>query len=206
MNSFVLATKLFSVMARTKDFDEDEVLTRAMNLFWSRGYNATSMEDLVSGLGISRSSLYDTYTDKHSLFIKALENYQQMGYATLQETANNPGPAKETIRKLIELSTEGLLAGKQQKGCFMLNAAVEVAQHDKEVKNLVHRNDQLMGELFYQVIQRGKKNGEIKNPRDAKALSSFFLNTVKGLQVTAKSSPDKSVLDDIVTMAVSTLD
>jgi TetR/AcrR family transcriptional repressor of nem operon len=206
MNSFVAATELFRFMARTKDFDEDEVLTRAMNLFWSRGYNATSMEDLVSGLGISRSSLYDTYTDKHSLFIKALENYQQMGYTKLQETASHPGPAKETIRKLIEMATEGLLAGKQQKGCFMLNAGVEVAPHDREVKNLVHRNDQLMGEMFFQIIQRGKKNGEIKNRRDARTLSSFFLNTVKGLQVTAKSGPDKSVLDDIITMAVSTLD
>ena len=80
MDSFAVRAKLFSIMARTKDFDENEVLTKAMHLFWSKGYNATSMEDLVSGLGISRSSLYDTYTDKHTLFIKALENYQQIGY------------------------------------------------------------------------------------------------------------------------------
>lgn len=193
-------------MARTKDFDENEVLTRAMNLFWSRGYNATSMEDLVGGLGISRSSLYDTYTDKHSLFIKALENYQQMGYSKLQEIANQPGSAKDVIRKMLEVATEGLLAGKQQKGCFMLNAGVEVAPHDKTVNNLVRSNDQQMEDLFYQVIQRGKKNGEIKTRRDAKALSRFLLNTVKGLQVTAKSGPEKSVLDDIITLAVSTLD
>ncbi len=193
-------------MARTKDFDEDEVLSRAMNLFWSRGYNATSMEDLVSGLGISRSSLYDTYTDKHSLFIKALENYQQIGYTKMHETANHPGPAKETVRNLIELATEGLVGGKQHKGCFMLNAGVEVAPHDKTVNNLVRSNDQQMEELFYQVIQKGKKNGEIKNRRDPRALSRFFLNTVKGLQVTAKSGPDKSVLDEIITLAVSTLD
>ena len=201
-----LGQSYFQVMARTKDFDENEVLTRAMNLFWSRGYNATSMEDLVGGLGISRSSLYDTYTDKHSLFIKALENYQQIGYAKMQETASHPGPAKETVRKLIEMATEGLLAGKQQKGCFMVNAGVEVAPHDKEVNNLVCRNDQQMEEIFYQVIQRAKKNGEIKNRRDAGRLQGLSLNTVKGLQVTAKSSPDKSVFDDIIPMAVSVLD
>jgi TetR/AcrR family transcriptional repressor of nem operon len=193
-------------MARTKDFDEGEVLTRAMNLFWHRGYNATSMEDLVSGLGISRSSLYDTYTDKHSLFIKALENYQQMGYLKLQEIAGQPGSAKQVIRNLLGMATEGLLAGNQQKGCFMLNAGVEVAPHDKTVNNLVRSNDQQMEGLFYQVIQKGKKNGEIKTRRDTKALSRFFLNTVKGLQVTAKSSPEKSVLDDIITLAVSTLE
>jgi TetR/AcrR family transcriptional regulator, transcriptional repressor for nem operon len=160
----------------------------------------------VSDLGISRSSLYDTYTDKHSLFIKALENYQQMGYLKLQEIAGQPGSAKQVIRNLLGMATEGLLAGNQQKGCFMLNAGVEVAPHDKTVNNLVRSNDQQMEGLFYQVIQKGKKNGEIKTRRDTKALSRFFLNTVKGLQVTAKSSPEKSVLDDIITLAVSTLE
>jgi TetR/AcrR family transcriptional repressor of nem operon len=206
MNSFALAAKLFPIMARTKDFDEEQVLTRAMNLFWSRGYNTTSMEDLVSGLGISRSSLYDTYTDKHSLFIKALENYQQIGFEKMQETANHPGPAKETIKKLLEMVPDGLLAGKHKQGCFMMNAAVEVAPHDKTVNNMVRNNDQQMEDIFYQVIQKGKNNGEIKNQRDAGALAKFFFNTVKGMQVTAKSNPDKSVFGDIIMLAVSTLD
>jgi len=164
------------------------------------------MEDLVSSLGISRSSLYDTYTDKHTLFIRALENYQQMGYSKLKEIANQPGSAKDVIRKLLGMATDGPLAGKQQKGCFMLNAGVEVAPHDKIVNNLVCGNDHQMEDLFYQVIQKGKKNGEIKSRRDTKVLSRFFLNTVKGLQVTAKSTPEKSVLDDIITLAVSILE
>src|SRR6267378_1891032 len=111
MDSFAAKAKLFLVMARTKDFDENEVLTRAMNLFWSRGYNSTSMEDLVSGLGISRSSLYATYTDKHTLFIKALENYQHVGHLKIQEIIKSPGPAKETVRKLIELITNPMTSG-----------------------------------------------------------------------------------------------
>src|SRR5664279_6352992 len=120
-------------MARTKDFDENEVLTRAMHLFWSRGYNATSMEDLVGNLGISRSSLYDTYTDKHTLFIKALEHYQQIGLVKIREIMNSPGTAKETIKKLIEHATNGISDGRKQNGCFMVNAEVEVAPHDKNV-------------------------------------------------------------------------
>jgi TetR/AcrR family transcriptional regulator, transcriptional repressor for nem operon len=198
--------KAISVMARTKDFDENEILTRAMNLFWSKGYNALSMEDLVSGLGISRSSLYDTYTDKHTLFIKALENYEQIGFERIREIAEHPGTAKETIRRLIEVFTEGLSTGKQQKGCFMVNAGVELAPHDKAVNKLVCRNDQQLEELFYQVIEKGKKNGEIKSRRDTRALARFLFNTVRGLQVTAKSTADKSVMEDIVTLAVSTLD
>jgi TetR/AcrR family transcriptional regulator, transcriptional repressor for nem operon len=206
MNSFALEAKLFSIMARTKDFDENEVLTRAMNLFWSRGYGATSMEDLVNELGISRSSLYDTYTDKHTLFIKALGNYQHMGAEKIKEIAAHPGSAKDTVKKLIELSIGGFLDGKHRKGCFLVNAGVEVAPHDKEVNNLVCRNDQEMEEVFYQVIQKGKKKGEIKNPRDARSLARFIFNTVKGLQVTSKSASHKSVVDDIIQLALSTLD
>ena len=206
MDSFAAQAKLFWHMARTKDFDENEVLTKAMNLFWTRGYNTTSMEDLVAGLGISRSSLYDTYTDKHTLFIKALENYQQISAVKIQEIIDHPGPAKETIRRLIDMFTEGLLTGRQRKGCFLVNAGVEVGPHDKVVNNLVCRNDQQMEEIFYQVIEQGKKTGEIKNPRDTRTLARFIFNTVKGLQVTAKSTSDKSVFNEIVLLAVSILD
>ena len=193
-------------MARTKDFDENEVLTRAMNLFWSRGYNAISMDELVTGLGISRSSLYGTYTDKHTLFMKALENYERVGFARVREIADRPGTAKETIKKLIEVFTEGLQNGKEKKGCFMVNAGVELAPHDKAVNNLVCRNDQQLEELFYQVIQKGKKNGEIKTRHETRRLARFMFNTVRGLQVTTKSTSDKSVLDDIIRLALSTLD
>ncbi len=88
-------------MARTKDFDENEALSKAIQLFWHKGYNATSMQDLVDGLGISRSSLYDTYTDKHTLFVKALESYQCTGAARIQTIIDTPAPAKETVKTIV---------------------------------------------------------------------------------------------------------
>lgn len=193
-------------MARTKDFDENEVLAKAITLFWHKGYNATSMQDLVDGLGISRSSLYDTYTDKHTLFIKALERYQNNGVAKIQEVINKAQPAKETVKQLLELATNDQLGDKQPKGCFMVNAEVEVAPHDAEVNNLVCRNDQQMEEALYQVIQKGKNNGEIKNGQDARALSRFIFNAMKGMRVTAKSITDKAVFDDILKLTVAVLD
>jgi len=193
-------------MARTKDFDENEVLTKAIQLFWHKGYNGTSMQDLVDGLGISRSSLYDTYTDKHTLFVKALESYQNSGAEKIQEITNNSGSAKDTIKKLLEFVTNELLDDKQQRGCFMVNAEVEVAPHDAEINNLVCKNDQQMEEAFYLVIKKGKDSGEIKNQQDSRALSRFIFNTVKGIRVTAKSTTDKSVFDDIIKLTISALD
>jgi len=192
-------------MARTKDFDENEVLAKAIQIFWHKGYNATSMQDLVDGLGISRSSLYDTYTDKHTLFVKALESYQNAGANKIQELANAPGPAKDTVKKLLEFVTAELIDDVQQKGCFMVNAKVEVAPHDTEVNNLVCNNDLQMEEAFYQVIKRGQDNGEIKNQQDAHALSRFVFNAVKGMQVTAKSITDKSIFDGIIALTVVVL-
>jgi len=193
-------------MARTKDFDENDVLHKAIAIFWHKGYNGTSIQDLVEGLGISRSSLYDTYGDKHALYIKALESYQQQGSAKLCALANNGGPAKETIKKLLELIAGDLQCDKMQKGCFMVNAEVEVAPHDAEVSRLVCKNDQQVEDAFYAVIKRGQESGEIANKQDARALARFTFNTVKGLRVTAKSTTDNAVFDDIIKLAVAALD
>lgn len=193
-------------MARTKDFDENEVLTKAIQLFWHKGYNGTSMQDLVDGLGISRSSLYDTYGDKHTLYIKALESYQNAGARKIQEIINDSATAKVIIKQLLELATGDLLVDQQHKGCFMVNAEVEVAPHDTEVNNLVCKNDQQMEQAFFEVIQKGKDSGEIKNRQDARALARFIFNAMKGMRVTGKSTTDKSVFDDIINLTVSALD
>lgn len=192
-------------MARTKDFDENEVLKKAVDIFWLKGYSATSMQDLVDGLGISRSSLYDTYGDKHTLFMKALESYQSVNSEKFACVINSGKPAKETVKSLLEFVIGGLLNDKSQKGCFMVNAEVEVALHDKQVSEVIQKNDQQVEEAFYTVIQNGQQNGEIANNKDARALARFMFNTVKGIQVTAKSTCDRAVFDDIINTAVMVL-
>jgi TetR/AcrR family transcriptional repressor of nem operon len=192
-------------MARTKGFDETEVLTKAIQLFWHKGYNGTSMQDLVAALGISRSSLYDTYTDKHTLFLKALESYQKSGSLALQKLIDETDSAKETIKKLFEITTIQLISDKQNKGCFMVNAEVEVAPHDPSVSDMVCKNDQQTEDAFYSVIKKGQSTGEIQNTQDARALAKFVFNTVKGMRVTAKSTMDQTAFNDIIELTLSTL-
>jgi TetR/AcrR family transcriptional repressor of nem operon len=138
--------------------------------------------------------------------MKALESYQNSGLAKIQEIIDHSGPARETIQKLLEFTTNDLLGDKQQKGCFMVNAEVEVAPHDAEVNNVVCKNEKQMEEAFYQVIRKGQASGEIRNGQDARALARFIFNAVKGMRVTAKSATDKSVFDDIIKLTVSALD
>ena len=195
----------FSVMARTKDFDENEVLSKAIRLFWHKGYNGTSMQDLVDGLGISRSSLYDTYGDKHALYIKALESYQNSSGNQMCNIINNTPSAKEAIKQLLEFITRNMLNDEQHKGCFMVNAGVEVAPHDAEVNDLLCKNEQQLEEVFYKAIKKGQDSGEITTSQDAMALTRFISNTVKGIQVSAKSTTDKAFFDDIIQTSMSVL-
>ncbi|MCC8408701.1 TetR/AcrR family transcriptional regulator [Mucilaginibacter sp. UR6-1] len=193
-------------MARSKDFDEEEVLKKAVCTFWHKGYNATSMQDLVDALGISRSSLYDTYGDKHTLYIKALEHYQNSGSNHMCDIANSPIPAKQAIRQMLEYTATALLSDAQQKGCFMVNAEVEVAPHDTEVRDIVCKTVQRTEESFYIAIKKGQENGEITSKQDARALARFLYNAVKGIQVLAKSSTDKAFFDDVINTTLSVLD
>jgi TetR/AcrR family transcriptional repressor of nem operon len=193
-------------MARTKDFDEQEVLDKAVELFWRKGYNATSMQVLVDELGISRSSLYDTFGDKHALFMTALERYRVEGSERLRSIMESPLPAREIIKKLLEVTAGELFNDQQHKGCFMVNAEVEVAPHDKEVNQVVCENDQQVEEAFYRVIKRGQESGEIANQQDARALARFTFNTVKGIRVSAKTTSDKGLLADILKIAMAAFD
>lgn len=193
-------------MARSKDFDENEVLAKAVKLFWLKGYNGTSMQDLVDYLGISRSSLYDTYVDKHTLYLKALEYYQHTATQQIADILHSTDSAKKTMRQIFDLTANSLLTDKQHKGCFMLNAEVEVAPQDTEVMNLVCKSERQFEDAIYQTIKKGQKSGEISNNLDARALTHFFANTIKGIRVSVKSTQEKIVFNDIIQTSLSVLD
>jgi len=193
-------------MARSKDFDENEVLVKAVKLFWLKGYAGTSMQEMVDYLGISRSSLYDTYVDKHTLYLKALEFYQKDSFRQINDIVAKTPSAKDTIKHLLEFIANALMSDKQHKGCFMLNAEVEVAPQDAEVMEMVCDNDRQIEDAFHQTILKGQKSGEIKNKQDAKVLTRFFVNTIKGIRVSAKSTNDSVFFSDIIQTSLSVLD
>jgi TetR/AcrR family transcriptional repressor of nem operon len=206
MIALLINGQSFSGMARTKDFDEDEVLQKAMNLFWYKGYNGTSMQDLVDGLGISRSSMYDTFGDKHSLFMRSLENYKKIATAEMKSIVDNAPTAKAAVRAMFEYTIAELVSDKLHKGCFLVNAGVEMAPHDKEVNKMLCENDRQLEKYFDQAIKKGQASGEISNEKDSHALAQFILNNIKGIRVTAKSGADKKIFRDIVDVTMSALE
>lgn len=193
-------------MARTKDFDEADVLTKAIRLFWQKGYNGTSMQDLVDALGISRSSLYDTFGDKRKLYLKALESYKQTEAANRAKIFDKSIPARTAIRHLLDFIILDQISDKQHKGCFLINCAVETSPKDKQVNAILCENDREIENALHEVIQRGQNSGEITGRYDAKTIARFIFNNIVGMRVSGKLATDKSMFEDTIQLTMSVLD
>src|SRR3989454_1175824 len=114
-------------MARQKEFDHDEVLHRAMEVFWTRGYEGASIQDLVKHMGINRQSIYDTFGDKHSLFLEALDRYREIQSRKVFEVLERPGSMKRNLRQLFEEAVARSLSAEGRRGCFVGNSMSELA-------------------------------------------------------------------------------
>ncbi len=186
------------VVARTKAFDRDAVLEKAMYSFWQHGYEATSMQDLVDAMGINRQSLYDTFGDKHELYLETLEHYRCGEGTAFLAALNEQKPLRQRLEKMFELIIEEAMSDKDRKGCFIANATLELANQDKAVCSFVAQNFENSVKKFEQVLTLAKVKGELSHDKNVKALAVFIVNTIGGLRVTAKASPDKATLKSIV--------
>ncbi len=192
-------------MARTKVFDEALILDKAMNLFWRKGYNATSAQDLVDDLGISRSSLYDTYGDKHSLFVKALKQYRKDKIDPVLNNADYAEDIEGYIRNIFEVVKLDALREDRSKGCFIVNSAVELAPVDDEVAVIVNAIMEDTENALCKAIKKGQKQGLFTSAHHARSLARFIFNSLNGLRVTMKFDAREKMFDDIVNVCLSAL-
>jgi TetR/AcrR family transcriptional regulator, transcriptional repressor for nem operon len=193
-------------MARHKEFDRSKALDRAMNLFWCRGYEATSIQDLVEHMGINRGSLYDTFGDKASLFREALKRYEQVMGERVRTALEQPGSAREAIRSVFEAVVADSVADDQRRGCMMVNATVEMVPHYPEIAATIASNAAQSEAAFHDVVRRGQRSGEISSRHDPAALACFLMNNLQGLRVLAKAMPDRGKLHAIVDVMLAALD
>jgi len=193
-------------MARHKEFDRDEVLQKAMEVFWSRGYEAASIEDLVRHMGINRQSLYDTFGDKHALYLQTLDRYREVESRRMFELLERPGSVKKALRQLFEAVVETALGDGQRRGCFMGNAMSELAGRCKATAARTGSNMAATEEAFYRALLRGKNEGELSGVRDLRAVARFLYSSLQGLVLMAKASQDRKTLNDVVKVTLSILD
>lgn len=193
-------------MPRPKEFNPEEALEKAMQVFWRKGYEATSMEDLLTAMDLNRGSLYDTFGDKHQLFLKAMDRYCGRLVGERLKMLDQPGPALAAIRTFIGTMSEGLLMDSSRKGCLLVNTVMELAPHEKEIGTRVARFVSQVEETFFRVLSRAKQQKELRKDHDPRSLARYLTSMMQGVVVMHKSGASEEAVRDIVKTGLSILD
>jgi TetR/AcrR family transcriptional regulator, transcriptional repressor for nem operon len=194
-------------MPRNKAFQEEEVLERAMQVFWKKGYNATSMEDLVTGMGINRASLYDTFGDKKQLFLKILSFYQNQSNRNIQAVMalKKPSPKAQLVAFVEFLMDESLEESQEPRGCLLANATSEMALLDPDICQFVTNNVHSFEQTFENLIREGQAVGEFKAPISSQYAATFLSNFLYGVRTVSKTKPDATKMRESLVLALSVL-
>lgn len=165
-------------MARCVEFDEKEKIDKAMNVFWEKGYNGTSMQDLVDAMQINRSSLYNTFEDKHKLFLKCLSTYFDNAMLELKEKVAKEESAKQALINIIRDKVSWLV--DCEKGCLGMKTIFEVANEDVEIRKLMQKNNETYLVFLSEVVQNAIDANELDGTSDAYLIAEYIVTSFTG--------------------------
>ncbi len=191
-------------MPRTKEFEPEAALQQAMEMFWQKGYEATSMRDLLEGMGIGRGSFYGTFGDKRSLFLATLDRFERTRTAWILEALEGPDPMA-SIRYVFERTVENLVGFEPRRGCLLANSAVELAPHDPEIAERISLHVRRTEDAFEGALERARSAGDLPNDKDPRTMARFLVSNLHGLRVMARAGADRESLEDTVRVVLATL-
>jgi len=192
-------------MARPRIFNEEDVIDKAVEVFWAKGYEATSMQDLVDAMGIQRGSLYATFGSKQQLFIKSLNRYSVTVVKKLLEILESQPSAIDSIELFFSQLVEHLLTAGELRSCLVTNSAIERGLRDEETKQLVLQLLNALEKGFYSTLLRAKEKGELSTDLDLKVVANYLTSSMQGLLVMGKVCSERSVLEGINQVTLSVL-
>jgi TetR/AcrR family transcriptional regulator, transcriptional repressor for nem operon len=192
-------------MARPREFDEETVLDAAVQCFWNRGYEATSVRDLIEKTGITAASLYNAFGDKRALYQKALDHYVEGSIATRISRCEGLTPREAISTFFTEILIRSL-GDRDHKGCMLVNAALEVASRDPDFQTIVAGVLIRIEAFFLAHVQAGQADGSITRSLPAETLAQHLLTVLMGVRVLARVRPEPALLEGAVAAALMLLD
>ncbi len=189
-------------MAGVKQFDRNDVLDRAIALFWRRGYEATSIQDLVDATGINRGSLYSTFGDKQRFFLAVLDRYAEQFAKPLMEQLTDPDP-RRAIERMFEAIIRRTSDPKWPRGCLNTNTTLECPNSGDEISRKIAEHLGQQETAIYRVLRRAQAEKALDPEQDARALARFFMGVAQALNVVNKAIADPAVLYDMMKVAMS---
>lgn len=184
-----------------KQFDIDQTLEKAGETFWSHGYEATSMRDLLEAMGIQKGSFYATYGSKREAYMRALEQYSDARIQEFSELAKGPS-ALEAIKKLFDALYEDCVSPQGHRGCMVINCALELAHRDPKAQDLVQKSIASHEGLLRHLIEAGQETREIDSSIDARATAKAMMSFTMGMRVYSRSGGTRESVRTLADQAV----
>jgi TetR/AcrR family transcriptional repressor of nem operon len=192
-------------MPRPREFDEEVVLDAAVECFWNRGYEATSVRDLIEKTGLTGASLYNAFGDKRALFRAALDHY--VGGSIGERIKRCEAlPPREAIATFFDEILRRSLNDRQHKGCMLVNSALEIAPHDAEFRKIIAAVLTRIEAFFLRCIETGQAEGTITSSLPAPNIARHLLGVLMGVRVLARVRPDRALLEGAIAPALALLD
>ena len=195
-----------TLMARPITFDEGTALDAAIECFWHHGYRASSVRDLASSMGICGTSLYNSFGNKRSLFIRALERYLDRSVRARMLRLEGAHPPKQAIHAFFAEVIERSLQDRTRRGCLLINSALEVAPHDRKLGTEIGRRLEEIENFFRSLIAAGHADGSILSRVNADDTARLLLGVLLGIRVLARSRPERPLLEGMARPALALLD
>ncbi|KAB2920280.1 MAG: TetR/AcrR family transcriptional regulator [Hyphomicrobiaceae bacterium] len=193
-------------MARPRSFDEDKALDAAIACFWSRGLEATSVRDLAERMGIQGPSLYNAFGDKRALFARALERYATRTMRERIARFERLNDPKVAICTFIQDAIERSVCDPHRRGCLLVNSALEVAPHDKQLRTRIAAYLDEIAAFFRRNIAAAQAAGMTPETLDQADTARLLLGVLLGIRVLARANPDRALLEGVAGPALALLD
>jgi len=193
-------------MSRPREFDADAALDRALDLLWTRGYEATSVDDLCAATGLSRSSLYAAYGGKRDLLLRAVDRYVEQRTPVIAAALARPVPIRDAVAGFLQEIIDQILSGSGRRGCFLGNCAAELPRKDRGAMARVRAGLEQTEATFRDALANAQTRGELPVKADIGSLARFLTAGVQGLRLIGKANPDRGVLEDVARTMLKCLD
>jgi len=192
-------------LGRPLEFDPNNVLDAAMHVFWRNGFEATSLQDLLKSMSLSKSSFYQTFSSKEKLFHQCLKHYQEQIVTKLEFDLNEANSGIEFIQHAFSSIANEARKENEQKGCLVINTANEFGQKNNEIASLVRQSLEKFESIFLQAIKQAQNEGAIAKTKNAKVLAQYLVGNMGGIKSMVKAGMNKKQINQIVNVVIESL-
>jgi TetR/AcrR family transcriptional repressor of nem operon len=193
-------------IGRPRNFDSDQALQSAVQVFWSKGYESTSLQDLIEAMQISKSSFYQTFESKHQLFQNCINHYQGQFVSDITDSLKNSRTARAFIEDTFNSLADKARPSGDRRGCLILNCASEFAQRDPVIAKLITKSIKQMTDVFLSAVKRSQQEGDISSDKKPLPLARYLLSSLNGLTTMIKAGASPKEIKEVAQVVLTALD